>query len=213
MSAKKPLPPAYFTRYDEHDDRLFYRSPRLTVHLDAPAVAALGQLFRETLPPQGLFLDLMSSYRSHFPPGLSAGHLVGLGLNAVEMRRNPQLDIIVVHDLNRTPILPFADAGFDGVVCSVSVQYLTRPLEVFAEVGRVLRPGAPFVVSFSNRCFPSKAVLIWMLASEQQRLQLVQTYFEHAGCFTDIKAMDCSPYRWMGDPLYAVVGRRVPNVL
>jgi SAM-dependent methyltransferase len=213
LSTKQTLPPAYFTRYDEHDDRLFYQYPRLTVHIDEPAIVALGQLFHETLPPQGVFLDLMSSYRSHLPPELPVQRLVGLGLNAVEMRQNSQLDIFVVHDLNQTPTLPFAPASFDGVVCSISVQYLTRPLEVFAEVGRILQPGAPFVVSFSNRCFPSKAVRIWMLTSEVQRLRLVQTYFARAGCFVNIKAMNRSPRRWIGDPLYVVVGWRAPNVL
>lgn len=208
-----PFPQHYFARYDESDDKHFYIFPRLTVHLDEQAIAALGRIFVEELPPNGTFLDLMSSYRSHFPPELPVQRLVGLGLNEVEMRQNPQLDDFVIHDLNHTPKLPFDDASFGGAVCSVSIQYLTRPIEVFAEVGRVLRPGAPFIVSFSNRCFPSKAVYIWMATNDAQHMQLVQMYFEHVGCFTDIKALDRSPRRWVGDPLYAVVGRRTTDVL
>ncbi len=46
-------------------------------------------------------------------------------------------------------------------MCCVGVQYLQRPFAVFAEVRRVLKPGAPFIVSYSNRCFPTKAVAIW----------------------------------------------------
>lgn len=207
------FPCDFFARYDESDDREFYRHPRLTVHLDDNAIGALGKLFAEELRPHGTCLDLMSSYRSHFPPDLPMSRLIGLGLNEEEMRQNPQLDEFVVHDLNRTPTLPFNTASFDGVVCSVSIQYLTRPVEVFAEVGRVLRPGAPFIVSFSNRCFPSKAVYVWMATSDTQHMQLVQMYFEHAHCFTDIRALDRSPNRWVGDPLYAIVGRRAERVI
>ncbi|MCU0494802.1 MAG: class I SAM-dependent methyltransferase [Chloroflexaceae bacterium] len=207
--SSRVFPQHYFRRYDESDDSQFYVYPRLTVHIDEGAIAATSQLMREELPPNGVFLDLMSSYRSHFPPGLPVQRLVGLGLNDDEMRNNPQLDEFVIHDVNREPRLPFEDGSFDGAVCTVSVQYMTRPLETFAEVGRVLRPGAPFIVTFSNRCFPSKAVSIWTATSDEQHLQLVQLYFTHSGCFTDIKAMDRSPKRWLGDPLFAVVGRRV----
>lgn len=203
------FPRNYFTRYDENDDRIFYTYPRLTVHIDESAIIALGQLFSEELPPGGTVLDLMSSYRSHIPPTLAVGRLVGLGLNETEMRENHQLDDVIVQDLNRTPQLPFEDASFDAALCTVSVQYLTRPVEVFAEVGRVLRPGAPFIVSFSNRCFPSKAVQVWMATSDAQHSQLVQMYFTHAGCFEAISALDRSPRRWVGDPLFAVVGRRM----
>ncbi len=209
MRLSNLFPQGYFARYDESDDRNFYACPRLTVHIDNAAIAALGQLFSEELPAGGTILDLMSSYRSHIPPQLKLGHLVGLGLNAEEMRQNPQLDEVIVHDLNRTPKLPFESASFDGAVCTVSVQYLTHPVEVFAEVGRVLRPGAPFVVSFSNRCFPSKAVHIWVTTNDTQHMQLVQLYFHHAACFDRITALNRSPCRWFGDPLLAVVGRRV----
>ncbi len=209
MQEINALPEQYFKRYDESDDKQFYLYPRLTAHIDDAAIAAVGRLFAETLPPNGLILDLMSSYRSHFPPELPVKRLIGLGLNAEEMQQNPQLDEQIVHDLNRDPRLPFERNRFDGVVCTVSVQYLVRPVEVFAEVGRILRPGAPFVVCFSNRCFPSKAVQVWVSTSETQRMHLVQLYFRHAGCFEDVRAFDRSPRKWFSDPLYAVVGRHV----
>lgn len=150
----------------------------------------------------------MSSYRSHIPSGLPVRRLVGLGLNAEEMCQNPQLDEFVVHDLNGTPELPFATATFDAVVCTVSVQYLIKPVEVFAEVGRVLRPGAPFILSFSNRCFPSKAVYIWLITNDRQHLELVEMYLEAAGCFTAIKGEDISPCRLWGDHMFVVNGLR-----
>lgn len=207
MRLENCLPPSYFTRYDESDDSLFYTYPRLTAHIDEAASAAVTQLFREELPPGGHILDLMSSYVSHLPPEVRYAHVVGLGMNDDELRLNPQLDEHLIHDLNRSPNLPFADGSFDGAACTVSVQYLVHPVKIFAEVGRVLRPGAPFIVTFSNRCFPSKAVRIWVSTGDHQHRKLVERYFALAGCFDDIRTLDRSPRRWLSDPLYAVIGR------
>src|SRR6185503_5308144 len=102
----------------------------------------LGQLYSGVLPAGGRLLDLMSSWRSHLPPGSGQREVVGLGLNAEEMADNPQLTSHVVHDLNRDPRLPFDDGAFDGVTCAVSIQYMIHPVLVFREVRRVLRPGA-----------------------------------------------------------------------
>ncbi len=52
--------------------------------------------------------------------------------------------------------LPYEDNSFDVVTNAVSVDYLTRPLEVFREMHRVLKPGGQAIMSFSNRCFPTK---------------------------------------------------------
>jgi SAM-dependent methyltransferase len=208
VRSEHALPESYFRRYDESDDRHFYRYPRLTAHIDEQACAAVQRLFREQLPPHGQILDLMSSYVSHFPADLPVERLVGLGLNEDELRLNEQLDDYLVQDLNVNPTLPFADASFDGAVCTVSVQYLTQPVAVFAEVGRVLQPGAPFIVTFSNRCFPSKAVQVWVSTGDHQHRTLVKRYFTLAGCFEQIACMDRSPNRWLSDPLFAVVGRR-----
>jgi SAM-dependent methyltransferase len=207
LRLENSLPENYFKRYDESEDRCFYTYPRLTAHIDEPACAAVTQLLREQLPPGGRILDLMSSYVSHLPPEAGYSQVVGLGMNEEELRNNPQLDEFLIHDLNADPRLPFADASFDGATCTVSVQYLTRPIEVFAEVGRVLRPGAPFVVTFSNRCFPSKAVQIWVSTGDHQHSQLVRRYYELSGAFETISALDRSPRHWLSDPLYAVIGR------
>lgn len=133
--------PRYFRREDESPDELFYVEPRLTVHIDDDAIAAVTDAFRQLLPDGGIILDLMSSWRSHLPADRRYGRVVGLGMNAEEMAANPQLDEFTVHDLNADPRLPFVDAAFDGCAVTVSVQYLTRPVEVFREVNRVLRPG------------------------------------------------------------------------
>jgi len=197
------LPAAAYAREDESGDDEFYRIARKVVHIDDGAIAALGRLYAEVLPAGGRLLDLMSSWRSHLPEGMGAADVVGLGMNAEEMAANPQLTRFVVHDVNQDPRLPFGDAEFDGATCAVSVQYLTHPLRVFREVARVLRPGAPFVVSFSNRCFPTKAVAAWLYADDEQHLQLVRAYFEGAGGWVDVKDEDRSSGRG-ADPLYAV---------
>jgi SAM-dependent methyltransferase len=203
------LPTSFFRRYDESNDQDFYVYPRLTAHIDEAACAAVGRLFNEYLPPHGRILDLMSSYYSHFPEDLPVERIVGLGLNEDEMRLNTQLDEYLIHDLNLNPQLPFEDASFDGVVCTVSVQYMVHPIRVFAEVGRILKPGAPLIVTFSNRCFPSKAVHIWVSSSDNQHARLVRQYFELSGSFEQIENLDRSPSHWLSDPLYAVVGRRM----
>ena len=200
------LSPLAFTRDDESSDDRFYVVPRKVVHIDDGAIAALGRLYAEVLPAGGALLDLMSSWRSHLPADTAAGEVVGLGLNAEEMADNPQLTKAIVHDVNREPGLPFADETFDGAMCAVSIQYVIHPVRLLREVRRVLRPGAPFVVSFSNRCFPSKAIALWLGTSDVQHLTLVRAYFEAAGGWTDARAEDRSPGAG-GDPLYAVWAR------
>jgi len=200
------LRPEFFRRLDDSDDESFYLIPRLVVHIDDAAIKKVGDIYREHLPRGGAILDLMSSWRSHLPPELKPSRVVGLGLNRPEMADNPALTEIVTHNLNRLPQMPFEDASFDGAVMTVSVQYLVHPLEVFAEVGRVLRPAAPFIVTFSNRMFPTKAVAIWTNASEQQRVDLVGYYFTRSAAFAKIEAIDRSAGET--DPIWAVFGYR-----
>ena len=203
-----PFTPDMFERMDDSDDALFYASPRKVVHIDEGAIAAASQAIATILPPDSVLLDLMSSWRSHFPTDFAKRRLVGLGLNAEEMADNPDLDEHVVHDLNVNPRLPFSDETFDGAVVTVSIQYMTRPLETFAEVARVLKPGAPFLVLYSNRMFPTKAVRIWQSLRDGQRASLIRAYFEHAGGFDAPEFHDFSPHPGIADPLFAVWARR-----
>lgn len=209
MSSESPrgdglFPPDAYAREDESPDSGFYGFPRRVVHIDDGAIAALCALYAEVLPAGGRLLDLMSSWRSHLPPG--EREVIGLGMNAEEMADNPQLTKSLVHDVNREPRLPFGDAEFDGATCAVSIQYVIHPVRLFRELRRVLKPDAPFVVSFSNRCFPAKAVAVWLGTSDQQHRLLVRSYFEAAGGWRDVADEDRSP-DGNGDPLYAVWGR------
>ena len=201
----EPYPSNLFRRQDESDDTLFYVEPRLLVHIDDYAISAIGQFFDKTLPRDGVILDLMSSWRSHLPEDFPKQKLVGLGLNAVEMNENPQLDESVVHDLNANAVLPFDDGYFDAAVVTVSIQYMVKPVEVFSEIGRVLKAGASFHVIYSNRMFPTKAVAVWQSIDERQKAQLIASYFASAGGWDEPIARDISPQmEFYTDPVYVV---------
>ena len=154
-----PFPPGFFDRADEQPDDVFYKPLRLVAHIDDGAIEAVGQLY-DHLGLTGDVLDIMSSWISHFRAAPAS--LTVLGMNALELARNPLATETVIHDLNVDPRLPFEDARFDAVTCCVSVDYLVRPVDVFADVARVLRPGGRLVVTFSNRCFPTKAIRGWL---------------------------------------------------
>ncbi|MBI0539766.1 methyltransferase domain-containing protein [Roseomonas sp. KE2513] len=200
------LPPEAFRKADSSPDHLFYQQPRFVTHIDDAAIAAVTATYREMLPPGGTVLDLMSSWVSHLPPEIHYGEVIGHGMNEAELAANKRLSRWFVQDLNSEPTLPLTEAAFNAVCLCVSVQYLQQPVTVFQEVARVLRQGAPFVVSFSNRCFPTKAVAIWQAlgdGAEQQRL--IGAYMKAAG-FQTVEDRTHQPVA--GDPLWTVIGRR-----
>jgi SAM-dependent methyltransferase len=206
MSPELELPPAFFDRQDETDDAHFYSMPRFVVHIDAATIAALTQVYRELLPQRGEILDLMSSWVSHLPEDQEFARVAGLGMNPLELAKNPRLTDQVVQDLNQHPELPYSTASFDAVVNAVSIQYLTRPVEVFRSCARVLRPGGLHLVALSHRCFPTKAVRAWHVLPASQRLELVQAYFGNAGGYDTPAVLDRSPAD--ADPLWIVMARR-----
>jgi SAM-dependent methyltransferase len=206
MPAPLEFPTGFFDRQDESDDARFYAQPRLVVHIDAATILALTQAYRELLP-HGDVLDLMSSWVSHLPEEVAFGRVAGLGMNAMELARNTRLSDHVVHDLNRVPELPYADASFDAVVNAVSIQYLTRPVEVFRSVARVLRPGGLHVVATSHRCFPTKAVRAWHVLPPRERSGVLKRYFADAEGYDEPELWDRSPAA--ADPLWLVWARRL----
>jgi SAM-dependent methyltransferase len=199
--------PEFFRRVDESEDEEFYRFPRRVVHIDESAIGAAGEIYGEYIQAGARILDLMSSWRSHLPDRLRPLSVTGVGLNREEMQDNPALTEIVVHNVNREPRLPLEDASFDAAVMTVSAQYVIHPVEVFREVGRVVRTGGPFIVTFSNRMFPTKAVAIWQAADERQRVMIVNRYFAESGAFERISTIDRSRRDDSpGDPIWAVIG-------
>ena len=198
------LPPEAFAKEDASDDRDFYAPARLVTHIDEFAIAALTDFYRAILPAGGVILDLMSSWVSHLPD-VAYAEIIGHGMNAEELAANPRLDRWFRADLNRDPTLPLETASCDAALCCVGAQYLQRPVEVFAEVARTLRGGAPFIVSFSNRCFPTKAVAIWRALDARGHARLIAHYMDEAG-FEGVEARVLSDGS-RGDPLTVVVGQ------
>ena len=199
--------PQWFAKQDSSSDNDFYQQPRKVVHIDDAAIAAVTELYRDLLPAGGVILDLMTAWRSHLPTDVTYARVAGLGMNEAEMADNPQLSDFVIHNLNTNPALPFEDATFDAACCTVSVQYLQKPVEVLRDLARVLKPNAPMIFTFSNRCFPTKAVNLWQMTSDDEHMQLVALYFQAAGNWHDItlqdRSADCAATHQC-DPLYAV---------
>lgn len=206
-------------RDDELEDAVFYDRPRLVGHLDSQASANVAALYGGLISPGSRVLDLMSSFQSHLPPRLELAEVMGLGLNRAEMEANPQVGKALVHDLNQEPALPFEDESFDAVVCTVSVEYLTQPRELFLEAARVLRSGGVLAVAFSNRFFPPKAVHLWKELHDFEKLGLVLDYFMESGAFKDLGSLSQRGWprpendRHYGeypnsDPIYAAWGSR-----
>lgn len=198
------FPAGFFDRADPTSDGRFYGPPRLVTHIDAGAVAAVGKLY-DSLGMTGRILDLMSSWVSHFrrPPA----ELVVLGMNATELAANTAATERIVHDLNVDPRIPLPDADIDGAACCVSIDYLIHPVEVLADLARVLRPGAPLAITYSNRCFPTKAIRGWLALDDADRGALVATYLRLAGGYTEPEISLREPGT-PGDPLWAVTAHR-----
>ncbi|MBU1191214.1 MAG: methyltransferase domain-containing protein [Gammaproteobacteria bacterium] len=208
-------------RLDPREDAVFYQSPRLVQHIDATARAQITEIYSRFLQPGMRVLDLMSSWQSHLPEPLTDLQVTGLGMNAQELAENPRLSESIVHDLNVQPQLPFAAGSFDAVICTVSVEYLVQPIEVFRDIARILKPGAPFILTFSDRWFPTKAIELWSDLHAFERLGLVLDYFRRAGGFVDLGTESLrglprpedDPYADKlahSDPVFAVWGRRAP---
>jgi SAM-dependent methyltransferase len=208
-----------FHRADESKDTLFYAQPRMVKHIDETAIDAIRRLYAKLIEPQSDVLDLMSSWVSHLPEDLPLKSLTGLGMNQTELEANGRLTDYVVHDLNADPRLPFGNKAFHAVICSVSVEYLIYPFEVFEEIARVLKPGGVFIVTFSNRWFPPKAINIWPELHEFERMGLVLEFFLKSGQYKNLhtysmrglpRPQDDKYYGqiFYSDPVYAVWGNR-----
>jgi SAM-dependent methyltransferase len=212
--------PDAFVRPDESEDALFYERDRFVGHVDSRALETIEDVIENlVVEEKPKILDLMASWDSHVRESLGAV-TVGLGLNERELAANRALTDYTIHDINADPRLPYPDGAFDAVICSLSIDYVTRPGDVFREVGRVLAPGGMFLVVFSNRFFPQKAVRIWQALDEDDRVALVREFFETSGVFgktglfvsKNLPRPDDDKYTHLGipsDPVYAVYADRL----
>ena len=206
MNDLPEFPPSAFLKQDPAPDEHFYAAPRFVTHIDDDAIASVTGLYRTLFPPGGVILDLMSSWVSHLPHDIAYAQVIGHGMNEQELAANRQLTRYFVQNLNADPLLPLDSASIDGAAICVSVQYLQTPVAVLRELARVLKPGAPVAITFSNRCFPTKAIALWHALSDEQHSRLVAFYLGRAG-FSAVETL--SPARIVPgqDPLYAAIGR------
>lgn len=206
---------APFRRVDETVDKNFYRVSRMTDHFDARAVSEVSRLYGSLQTTGSRVLDLMASMNSHIPDEVQPVSVVGLGMNQEELSANPLLAERKLHDLNERARMPFGDASFNAVICTVSVEYLVHPLELFREVMRILKPGGLFINTFSNRWFPPKVTALWIDLHEFERMGLVSEYYLRTGGFGPVNTRSLQglnrPHEDrhgsqlpMSDPVYAV---------
>jgi SAM-dependent methyltransferase len=180
-------PPDAFSRFDEASDVEFYATARSGPHVDTLALETVQRVVHTLLTERRpSVLDLMAGKSSHLPDDLETERVVGLGLDEQSMAENGRLTEYRLQDLNDVPRLPFADESFDAVLNTLSVGYLTRPFDVFAEAARVLKPGGLMLVVFSDRVFKAKAVKLWREASGSERKMLVEEYFASARGFAEL---------------------------
>lgn len=198
-----------FFRADSSKDTIFYAVPRFVYHIDEAAVASLTQYYRRNIKPGSEILDICSSWVSHYPLEFEEKmkRISGTGMNPLELRANDQFTDFKAQDLNENCVLPYEDSTFDVVTCVVSIDYLINPIEVLKEARRVLRPGGKMIISQSNRCFPSKAIAMWLNMNDRQHLELINGYFQYAGGYKSRKAFDITAtgegdFRF--DPMFVV---------
>lgn len=212
--------PFAFFRSNNELDQQFYQNPRFVSHIDDQAIEIITQLYGRLLQPETCVLDLMSSWQSHIPETMQLTQLTGLGMNAEELAKNPRLTDSLIHDLNQNPHLPFADQSYDAVICTVSVEYLTQPYEIFREVSRVLKPQGWFIVTFSNRWFPPKVINIWRDLHPFEHLSLVLDYFFKANAYQNFSTFTMHGYprpnndkhiaeTVISDPVFAVWAQKI----
>lgn len=210
--------PGYFRRRDETEDSAFYNTPRFVGHIDKQADELLQREHETEIEPESAVLDLMSSYESHLPLDRSLD-VTGLGMNSEEMASNPALSRHVVHDLNARPELPFPNECFDVVLCSLSVEYMTRPAAVLLDAARVLRPAGRIGISFSNRWFPPKTISLWPDLYEFERLGYVLEMLRRTSAFERLHTVSLRnwwrpeqdkycPSLLTSDPVFLAWGRR-----
>jgi hypothetical protein len=133
-----------------------------------------------------------------------------MGMNKSELDANPILTQQVIKDLNRDPTLPADLTDLNAATCVVSIDYLTRPLEVLKSIHDRMIPDSTIHLAISNRCFPTKAIRRWLEVDEYERLLMVGDYLSFAG-FEDIETLTLSDGTVHGQTGFSkVFGRRDP---
>ncbi|WP_374376255.1 class I SAM-dependent methyltransferase [Dongia sp.] len=86
---------------------------------------------------------------------------IGLDQSTLMLRRARAKEPRIEWVAGQAEALPFADNSFAGVFCTMTLHHLQDFESVFAEIARVLRPGARFV---AFTAFPEQARQFWLNA-------------------------------------------------
>ena len=228
-----------FARQDEDPDTEFYASPKYVTHIDDNAIEQLAKYYDHVLPKEGKVLDFCSSWVSHYPDRIAKDDKIqvyGTGLNQAELNKNPlfgspSASRRAVQDLNSDPDLSktFPNTKFAASTCTVSIDYLSKPLEVLSSLRQATQENGTVHLAISNRAFWHKVVARWMEVSERERLEMVGDYLWFAG-WREVEIVTVCEGRqasggggiWgllgrggggAGDPLWVVRGRNVGGVV
>ncbi|MDI6653199.1 methyltransferase domain-containing protein [Gluconobacter japonicus] len=201
---------AAFTRVNNEPDTIFYAQRLPDSLMDMGARTAVTALYQTSLPVGGTVLDLMAGSLSHYPEEAHFQDVIGLGASKAALDTNPVLKTRIVQDLNADPILPFEDDSLDVITLCDGIAYLTQPLTVLTEALRVLKEGAPLIVTFSDQFHQQKAVAMWQALEPDDRARLVSILLSRAG-FAELDTGEVVPPEdltaWR-DTVRAVVGRK-----
>lgn len=199
-----------FTQASSEPEEDFWGRQDLDSLMDMGARTAVTALYRTTLPVGGRTLDVMSGALSHLPEDAVFQEFIGLDVSKPALEANKALTSSIVQNLNETATLPFEDASFDGVLLCDGLAYLTKPQQVLEEIARVLRPGGPLIVSFSDRFVPAKAVAIWQALEPEDRVRFTSALMQRAG-LAELDTGEVVPPEdltaWK-DTVRAVIGRK-----
>ena len=69
--------------------------------------------------------------------------------------------------------------------------------------------GGTAIISQSNRCFPTKAINVWLNTNDLQHIYIIGAYFHYATGYTSPISIDISPYPGRSDPMYIIQAEKV----
>ncbi|CAJ2510324.1 Uu.00g050270.m01.CDS01 [Anthostomella pinea] len=225
-----PYSDADFARQDIGVDSDFYSAPRFVAHIDDAAIASLKEYYDVVLPRKGRILDVCSSWISHYPYAVEIAaakgelKIAGVGMNRAELAANKVLnsgDIIM--DLNYEPdvfevlvkehvVGESEEEMLDASTNVVSIDYLTRPVDVLQSLRTATKVGGTVHLVISNRCFPTKAVDRWLNINEDERLLMVGDYLHFAG-WKDIEIVELSDGKPPEGPTQAGLGNFLSGII
>ncbi|MDF3624562.1 class I SAM-dependent methyltransferase [Brytella acorum] len=209
----KGFHPRAFARANNEPDAIYFAKRGQDTLMDVGARTAVSALYQTTLPAMGDVLDLMCGSLSHIPPEANHDRVVGLDVSRSALDANASLTERVVQDLNTDTVLPFEDETMDAVCLCDGLAYLTQPVSVLREVWRVLKPGAPLIITFSDNFHVAKAVALWQALESEDRSRFISLLLGRAG-FMEIDTGEVVPPEdltaWH-DTVHALIARKTAN--